>query len=174
MVHMDRRRFLFSGLAALVALSTPNIVDKGVEMVARAGAEEKQVYQTIGDYYDSGTPSDKMPGARQCSADRIEDELLGFSGRDWVDYYFNNPSYRNAFQQLFREMDGKAIPINSPEHRGITSVFDFKKFNDYLKSNKDSISSVTLWYDGFMSFGSTYDSIVIPIYPNIVTKIEKL
>ncbi len=42
MIHMERRGFLLSGLAALVALSTPNIVDKGVEMVARAEAEEPE------------------------------------------------------------------------------------------------------------------------------------
>lgn len=39
---MDRRSFVLGGLAALVALSTPNVVDKGVEMVARAGAEEHE------------------------------------------------------------------------------------------------------------------------------------
>ena len=71
-------------------------------------------------------------------------------------------------------MINKFIEFYNKNNKLNIQIFDFKKFNDYLKSNKDSISSVTLWYDGFMSFGSTYDSIVIPIYPNIVTKIEKL
>ncbi len=169
---MDRRGFLLSGLAALVALSTPNIVDKGVEMVARAEAKDKIVYTSIGDYYDSGTPSDVMHGARQCSADKIMDQILGFEDNQWMQLYFGN-EYGQNLQAFFKEIDGKKITINSPLYNQTTVTFDFGKFHTYLLEHKDC-KFVGLWYDGFMSIGSSDNALVIPIDSSIVYKIEKL
>jgi tetratricopeptide (TPR) repeat protein len=43
---MNRRSFLLSGLAGLLAMSTPKIVDKGVELIASANAQVAPIDET--------------------------------------------------------------------------------------------------------------------------------
>jgi hypothetical protein len=177
---MNRRGFLLGGLAGL--LVAPVVVKEtiadAVEVAAdyissTAEAGERKVYADIGEYYDSGVAEDVMPGARRCNADRIEDQLLGFKGNEWMDLYFGS-EYGAALQEIFNNLDGQLVEINSPSGLGNSIKFDFKEFHNYLVTNRNETSSVTLWYDGFMSFGSTYDSIVIPINSSVVSQIEKL
>lgn len=176
MLHMERRSFVLGGLAALVALSTPKIVDRGVEMVARAEAKENPVYDDIGKYYDDGTPSDVMPGARQCSRATVRDNVFAYQGSEWFDHYFDNPQYSSALQQIFRNLDGQRIEINSPEHQGEIIIFDFEKFHEFNRTHRKNAKTVGLWYDGFMDFGdkNTFESTAIPIPLIVVTSIEKL
>ncbi len=186
---MGRRGFLASILAGVVvvpmAVSSEikeglvDLVETGADyLVSQAEAEEKiHTYTDIGEYYDSGTPSDEMPGARRGPKASVKVKVFGFPGTEWYEHYFDNPKYSSDLQAIFRELDGQRIIIHSPEHEGETVVFDFDKFHEFNLENRKHGKWVGFYYDlGFMDFGdtSTYERIVLPIPIDLTQKIQKL
>ena len=180
---MNRRRFLFGGLAGLLVApiavkeTLVDVVEVAADYVSSmAKASEFPVYTDIGKYYDDGIAVNDMPGAKRCPAAEINDKSLAFNGDSWFEFYFDNPDYSYTLQQLFRGFNGKKVPVLSANHKGEFVEFDFKKFHAFNKSFRDKSNSVGLWYDGFMSFqdNKTYENIIIPIQQYIIPIIKKL
>lgn len=170
MLHMDRRTFLKGAGVTGLALALSPLESLVNEAQAAHGIP-------IGEYYDSGVPIDVMSGARKCPKSAVKGDGLGFKYDEWFKYFFDKPQYAQKLQQMFKELDGQRIPINSPQHSGETIVFDYNKFYNFNKEGRGDFKAVTLFYDGFIDFGydaPTYGRIVIPMDKSIVTKIRKL
>ncbi len=171
---MNRRQFLAGLLAIPLALSTPKIVDGGLELIAQA--EAKETKYNIKEYYDSGIDTDVLPGARNCAQYYVTGKRIGFSNDEWFQYFFDNPKYSVVLQTMFKELEGVNIPINSPMHTGEQVTFNFVQFYNFNVEKKGQFNAVTFWEDGFMSFGklTPYEHIVIPMDIEVIKKIEKL